>query len=181
MSKLTLKNLIKKIELQLIILNLKLQILLLKKKLTIPNLPSPKFIVVHHEGASNGFEAVNKWHKKIWSFKSSLGYYVGYHYYISIDGTLHQARRDNEEAAHCVEPGNPHFWNKNSLGICCQGNTNEKTITEEQSKTLKELLNKKIKEYNIPKDKILGHKEISQTSCPGQNLYRWLQIYKGRV
>ena len=40
---------------------------------------------------------------------------VGYHYYITRDGTLYPCRPENEVGAHAL-----HF-NKNSIGICYEG------------------------------------------------------------
>jgi len=162
---------IQKIKLQIQVLQIKLAILLLRQKRTVPNLPGPKYVVVHHGAGNWNFHHVNKSHKDKWGFKSSLGYYIGYHKWISYNGTLITARRDNEEGAHTVEKGNPHWWNRNSVGICLQGNTEIAQPTEAQLTTLRIELNK----YNIP---IKQHREIYPTLCPGKNLSRWLyKIY----
>ncbi len=161
------KNMRKQLELKLKILQLQLQVLLLRRKLTIPNLPSPKYVVVHHGAGALDFNGVNEYHKRLWGFRSSLGFYAGYHKFIEYDGTLYKAREDNEKGAHTVERNNPGWWNENSVGICLQGDLTKERATEAQLKTLKEELDN----YNLP---IKMHSEISPTLCPGKNLKAWL-------
>jgi len=67
-----LKLQIQKIQLQIQILTIQLRIVLLKEKLTVPNLPKPKYIVIHHSASSSNFEQINQYHKSRWGFKSSL-------------------------------------------------------------------------------------------------------------
>ena len=164
------KNLIQLLKLKIQILGIQLEILLLRKKLTVPNLPNPRYVVVHHGGGDWGFWKVNDHHKNLWGFKSSLGRYLGYHKWIGFDGKLYIARRDNEEGAHCVDPNRPHYWNKNSIGICLQGNMEEMSPTEPQIRTLVRELDKYKKQGLI----IKTHREIVPTICPGQYLTRWL-------
>ena len=167
----SIENIIK----QLKILVLQLQVLLLKKKLTIPNLPKPKAIVVHYDGSGNSFSSVNDWHKKKWGFKSSLGYFLGYNYFISKNGEIHQARKDNERSAHTVESGNPNYWNTHSIGICLQSKLN---ISIKQKESLEKLLERLQAKYDIDSNHVYAHRQISNTPCPGNVIYKWLLKYK---
>ena len=101
--------------------------------------------------------------------------YIAYQYFIERDGTIHQGRMDNEEGAHC------RGQNKMSIGICLMGNFEETLPTKEQLKSLEELLIKKQKEYNIPKNQIFGHQNFTATLCPGKNLYSWFLKYKNEI
>ena len=161
------------------LLLLKLQILLLKAKVTIPNLDNPKAIVVHYDGAGNSFDSVNNWHKQKWGFKSSLGFFCGYHYYIEYDGRVIQAREDNEEGAHCVNPRRPGFWNKNSIGICLQGDSSKFTPAQEGS--LLWLLDNRKTEYSIDNSEIYTHKDIKTTDCPGTKIDTYIKGYRKRA
>lgn len=163
--------LLKKLELQLLVLKLKLEILLLRKKRTIPNLPQPKIVVVHHGGGGWAFEQVNNHHKNLWGFISSLGFGIGYHKWIKYGGEVVTARRDNEEGAHTVDPANRGWWNKNSVGICLRGNTDIKKPTEWQLRALKEELDS----YVARGFKIKYHGQIVSTACPGKYLKEWLK------
>jgi len=161
---------------QLKILLAQLQVLLLKAKLTVPNLDNPKAIVVHYDGAGNSFASVNNWHKQKWGFKSSLGYYCGYHYYIEYDGRIIQARADNERGAHCVDPDIPGYWNNKSIGICLQGDDTKLTV--EQEKSLKWLLDERRIKYGLPYKEVYTHKEIKPTACPGKKIAKCIKWYK---
>lgn len=175
---LKLQLMIQKITLMIQILKIQLAIKLLKQKRTVPNLPKPKYIVLHHGGGDWGFYQVNNHHKNRWGFRSSLNFYLGYAYWIERYGRLYQARRDNEEAAHLVEPGKPHYWNRNALSICLQGNYEIGRPTDSSLKTLREWLEKKRKKYNIPMDRILYHGQVVPTLCCGKYLKEWLVKYK---
>ena len=168
-------KLIKKLRLQLLILKLKLQVLLLKKKLTVPNLPDPEAIVVHYDSSGNSFESVNGWHKQKWGFKSSLGFFMGYHYFISKGGKIFQARADNEEGAHTVDALMPGYWNKHSIGICLQSKSD---MSDAQKKSLEKLLKRLQAKYSIGLNNIYGHRNIKATKCPGDIIYKWLLNYK---
>ena len=155
---------LEQIKLQLQILQLQLRILLLKEKLTVPNLSSPSFLIIHHGGGNWGFEQVNKHHTDKWGFISSLGFGIGYQYFISYSGRVYQGRADNEEGAHTIG------YNKQSVGICLQGNFEEEEPTPAQMDALKKLVKEKKERYNI--SVINGHRNFSNTSCPGNNLYK---------
>ncbi len=168
-------ELIRKLKLQIQILQTQIRILVLKQKLTVPNLPDPKYIFVHHGAGDWDFETVNRHHKGKWGFKSSLGYYIGYQYFIEYSGKVFQGRRDNEEGAHTVGSVSKYF-NRNSIGICLQGNMEVEKPTTEQLNSLRELIDQKKEEYRIQNKKVLGHREVIQTACPGRNLWLWLIV-----
>ena len=155
------KKLKKKLSLLKALLKLYQQLFAMRKK---------KYVVVHHGAGSMDFRNVNGYHKKKWGFESSLGYYIGYHKWISYYGGLKIARHDNEEGAHCVEPGNPGWWNKNSVGICLQGNFEMEKPRIEQLATLK----RELKKYKAKGYEIKMHNQIAPTLCPGRYLIAWL-------
>ena len=179
MSKKILELLIQKIKLQIQILQIQLAIKLLKQKRTVPNLPKPVRIILHHGGGWLDAAEVNVYHKHKWGFKSSLGYYMGYHYFIERNGDLFQARKDTEEGAHTTSPHfKPHELNRTSIGICLMGNGEEKDFTPGQMTVLANLVEEKRKEYDIPRGNVYGHKDFIATLCPSWRLYQWIGDYK---
>jgi len=169
----SLKEKIKELKLQIEIIRIQLEILILKVKATVPNLPDPRYIIIHHGAGDWDFETVNRSHKNKWGFVSSLGYYIGYQYFIEFDGRVYQGRRDNEEGAHTVGDV-AHYYNRNSIGICLQGNMEIEEPTTNQLSSLKSLINKKKQEYQISNERVYGHRELQATLCPGRNLWKWL-------
>lgn len=163
------------------ILKIKIQIIIFRKKLTVPTLSGPKHIVLHHGAGRLNFEQVDTYHRRKWGFKSTLGYYIGYHYFIENgldnDGAIYQGRVDTEEGAHTVGDI-PRYWNKNSVGICLQGNFETQMPTKAQVDALKGLLVRLMGKYGIDKSEIYGHRNKQATLCPGRNLYKLLEDYK---
>lgn len=132
----------------------------------------PTKIFLHHVGFNHSFYTVNSYHRKKWNFKSELGWYAGYTYFIDNSGKLFQARKDDEEGAHTKG------HNTGSIGICLRGNLDEKHPTKQQLTTLRKLLQDKQKCYGIPKEEIYAHRELSATLCPGKNLMPFIDAYK---
>lgn len=169
-----LQLIIQRIQLQIQILQLRIRIKWFDEKLTIPNLKKSHLLILHHGGGNWSFYQVNNHHKNLWGFCSSLGFYIGYQKWIASDGKLFIARRDNEEGAHTVDPNRPGHYNKNSVGICLQGNFEIERPTDAQLRTLKIELD----DYRARGFEIKMHKDFSQTLCPGKNLIAWLENYK---
>lgn len=165
---------LEKLLLQLQVLYLELQVKVAKKKLTIPNLPTPKILMLHNGGGDWNFNQVNKHHSNLWGFTSSLGFEIGYHKWIAFSGQLYIARRDNEEGAHTVDPNNPGWWNKNSVGLCLQGNLDVNNPTGWQLMTLK----RELDSYIARGFEIKYHGQIVSTACPGKLLLVWLRENK---
>lgn len=99
---------------------------------------------------------------------------VGYHYYITRDGTLYPCRPENEVGAHAL-----HF-NKNSIGICYEGGLDAKgrpadTRTEAQKITMEELLRSLCVDF--PDAEILGHCDLPgvRKACPCFDTRKWLK------
>lgn len=124
----------------------------------------PEYLIVHTEASpviTNAlrFAVINQFHRTRLFDKSSLGWYIGYHYFIEKSGQLIQARADTDEGMHTIG------FNLKSLSICLAGNGDVELPTPAQMETLKKWLNEKSKQYNISKEKIkphrlfLGHKE----------------------
>ena len=105
-------------------------------------------------------EALKACHKAR-GFKS-----VGYHYYITKDGTLYPCRPEREVGAH-ARP-----YNRCSIGICYEGGLDEEgrpqnTLTPEQYSRISELVAVLMRLF--PKAEFLGHRDLPGTTpkeCP---------------
>lgn len=134
----------------------------------------PKYLIVHHTGGTDAdpkadtshhtAEMINEWHKQLWNFKSSLGWYVGYHYIIEKDGLVQQCRAHADTGAHTVG------MNSSSIGICLTGNFDYYDPTPEQVTALTALLTKIAKQYSIPKQNIVPHRKYTKKTCYGKRL-----------
>ena len=137
-----------------------------------PRKNNPKWLVIHHTAVDISvrrvqFDMVNIDHKNRWpDFPSSLGFYVGYHYFIEPDGVIKQARPTEEEGAQCIGK------NTESIGICLAGNFSlfGRKPTSEQEAALRKLLPALMKKHNIPVSNVVPHRFFRPTECYGKNL-----------
>ena len=105
---------------------------------------------------------------------------VGYHYYITKDGTLYPGRPESQMGAHAKG-----FY-AHSIGICYEGglDANGKpadTRTLAQKVTMEELLHSLCLDY--PDATILGHRDLPgvRKECPCFDTKKWLEDIKFRI
>lgn len=122
-----------------------------------------KYIVVHcsdtYEKQDIGVDEIRSWHKaKGWKD-------VGYHFVIKKNGTLEVGRGLDVVGAHA------YGINQVSVGVCWVGGKSEDgpvdDRTKEQKTSLLSLL-KTLKQI-FPKAEIIGHRDVSDKSCPNFN------------
>ena len=133
---------------------------------------TPQRIVWHHSGINSKdpqFDRINLYHKTRKFPRSTLGYFVGYHYIIEPHGALRQARIETETGAH--DQGE----NINSLGICLAGDFNLTTPLDAQITAATILVEQLRSRWNIPIARIEPHRWDDVTDCPGKLLAdNWL-------
>ena len=87
---------------------------------------------------------------------------AGYNYFVTKDGRVQEMRGRNV-GAHTAG------WNDRTLGVCFQGNFNEEEVTEAQIEAGGWLIAKLLEEEGLSIDDIVGHNDLTETSCPGEN------------
>lgn len=130
--------------------------------------PSTEMIVIHHAGfpdadKDSSAEEIHKFHQEVNGWAG-----IGYHYVIRKDGTIEQGRKPLAVGAHAYQ------HNKNSVGICVAGNFDIGKPNREQMDSLKLLtawLCQRYKLNPMKKGVIVGHRNLNDTDCPGDNLY----------
>lgn len=100
----------------------------------------------------DNIETIADWHIK----RGFSG--IGYHYFISKDGKIHNGR--NLENVPAAQEGH----NTGSIAICLHG-LNKDRFTEEQFASLRDLCGQINKAYN-GKITFHGHKEVAKKDCP---------------
>lgn len=142
-----------------------------KNRLKTLDLNRVKYIVLHHlEAVVATPEQIHQWHlDRGWSG-------AGYNEYIRKDGTVYILRGD-----HIGAQTKNH--NSISYGIACEGDYDlkDKTMPKKQFEALVERL-----KYNASRfqnlEKIVGHRELVQTNCPGIYfpIEEILKVYEGK-
>ncbi len=134
---------------------------------------NPIVVITHHTGGTDAYPLadssnatvldVDKWHRARWpTFRSALGYFVGYHYVIEKDGKVTQTRREDEEGAHVIG------MNNKSIGVCFAGNFDLTLPTEAQMQAWYKLYADIQKRYpNIP---TYPHRKYASKTCHGKLL-----------
>ena len=138
-----------------------------------------KFIIIHYTGMKKEIDAL----KKLTDFNSK----VSCHYFIRCDGSVLRLVHDNYISWHAGKS----FWkkyqllNKNSIGIEISNSGHENKYTKfktNQIKSLISLLKKLKKKYNIQKENILGHSDISidRKKDPGEK-FPWKILARNQL
>ncbi len=116
-----------------------------------------KFIIVHHAEASRcSVEDIHRWHQNDNGWAG-----IGYNFFIRKDGTVYQGRPTDTVGAHAQG------YNQNSVGICLEGNYEIEQIPTIQGDVLVELLIYLQRQF--PGARVLRHRDVNQTKCPGEN------------
>ncbi|MCP4168371.1 MAG: hypothetical protein GY759_21105 [Chloroflexi bacterium] len=130
------------------------------------NLDEISHIAIHHSAAPANVtaERIAEYHV---NDESHQWPGIGYHYYISPDGTIYQTQSLEKAAYHVYR--NDEF----SIGVCVAGTFTTVLPTPVQISSAAHLLAWLMQEFLLPFDKVMGHKEFPHniTSCPGK---QWL-------
>lgn len=127
-----------------------------------------KYLAVHHTTVHTTgpqLYAVDKYHKGKWNMKSALGWYVGYNFFIDVDGTITNTRKVGEETVAQIGHNCTNELDCDTISVCLAGNfdvymPNEKQITALQ--TLRQ---------QFPTLEITMHRALqTNRTCPGKNI-----------
>lgn len=115
-------------------------------------------IVLHHSCSKD--QTVEQIHRE----HISRGWNgIGYHYYIRRDGSIYSGRPQFAVGSHCQG------YNKDTIGICFEGDFRKDEITEEQIVAGKELIAYLNKSFGKQLE-LFNHGELYPTMCPVINL-----------
>ncbi|MDZ4771893.1 MAG: peptidoglycan recognition family protein [Planctomycetota bacterium] len=140
-------------------------------------------ITVHHSAdptpieldgtSSKSFEAVREIQKAHMDGKSTHYGDIGYHFVIDPYGRLMEGRDLRYQGAHAYGDNN-----LQNIGICLIGNFEKETPTKAALDALEREIEGLRKQYDIPKKRVYGHRELRSTECPGDKLMRWIERYR---
>lgn len=132
-------------------------------------------ITIHHEGTR--LEIADDAAKKIkniqvWGMGPDRNWTdIPYHFLIAPDGTIYEGRNVLTVGETATE-----YDPTGHLLISCLGNLEVQEMPEQQLNSLIKLVAYCCKKYTLPLETLASHRDYStQTSCPGKNLYQYLQ------
>ncbi len=136
---------------------------------------TPVRITIHHEGTK--LERTDDAAKKIrniqvWGMGPDRNWVdIPYHFLIAPDGKIFEGRAVTTVGETATE-----YDPTGHLLITCLGNLETQEVQPEQLSSLIILIAWCSKKYSIPIETIASHRDYSsQTTCPGKNLYQYLQ------
>lgn len=145
----------------------------------------PTSIIIHHFGfpASNpsyrsgkhfkGAKSIRKIQNKAIKKQGLID--IEYHYVIAPDGIIYKGRPATAIGKHCGGK-----CNSNSIGIMCYGNYNIEKVPDEVKISLVYLIRSLVDSFSINPENIFGHRDKEFCSCPGINMYTFIQRIKER-
>lgn len=135
-----------------------------------------KYIVLHHTATTSGsVDSIHAEHQKKTdkSGKHWLG--IGYHFVIGNgkgmpDGAVEPTFRWRTQIQGAHAGSADKDYNELGIGVCLVGNFEHDPPTPAQLKSARLLVQTLRREYFVPADNVVPHKEIraSATACPGQ-------------
>lgn len=133
-----------------------------------------EYILLHHTGANNTYDEI-----AAHTARTYPGHKFAYHYFIELDGKIRQGQQESLVAPHAgididdKNRGPIHNWN--SIGVAVSGNYENDTMSPAVFASVVKVLKMLAKKYNIPRERVLRHKDVVRTLCPGKN-YPYQQI-----
>ncbi|RLE63886.1 MAG: hypothetical protein DRJ47_08875 [Thermoprotei archaeon] len=134
-------------------------------------------ITIHHTATSNDYKDSFEVVRNIQVFhQDSRGWCdIGYHYLIDREGRIFEGRPVWAVGAHVKN------HNTGNIGISIIGNFEEREPNEKELNSLVNLVAWLVYQYNIPLGNIKGHRDYSNTLCPGKYLYQKLPEIRRKV
>ncbi len=132
-----------------------------------------KYITIHHGGEDFPEDKdVIKYLVGLQAWSRSDKHWIDnpYHYMIDLKGNIYEARP--------IEyPGdtNTDYDVRGHALICVMGNYENQILSETQFEQLARLTAMLADKYGVPNDLIKGHRDYTETLCPGADLYRYLE------
>jgi hypothetical protein len=130
-------------------------------------------LTLHHSATSHkpGDDLAQKLRNmQSWGENDRKWWDIPYHYMIDLDGVVYQARDHRY-----VGDTNTRYDPRGHFLINCFGNYSEVEPNEAQLATIANLMAWAAIEYDITPLEIFGHRDLAQTGCPGDNLYRYIE------
>ena len=139
---------------------------------------NPQHVIIHHSLTKDGtvadWDAIRRYHREVNGWSD-----IGYHYGVERVGKgilLQIGRPESQPGAHTKEM----HMNSKSLGFCVVGNFDLAPPGLEVMRFLAEIVKRKVAEYGIPVDAVIGHREVGAMagfdwrkgqykSCPGRH------------
>jgi len=100
---------------------------------------------------------------------------IGYHFLIDPSGRILEGRQLDWQGAHARGVNN-----RTNIGVCLLGDFSRRAPSAASLDSLQRLLDDLRERFDIPATRVLVHKELVATACPGPSLTAWVERYRKR-
>jgi hypothetical protein len=114
------------------------------------------YLILHHAAGSGSAQAVHLYHRDVMGWAG-----IAYHYYVRRDGGIYRGRPENWAGGHTAG------YNRNSIGVCFEGDFETEQMQEEQLAAGQALISDIADRY--PGILVRRHGELTNTACPGSS------------
>jgi len=139
--------------------------------------PMPRIgcLTVHHTGADTRslgasdlqtVQRIEHYHRDVLGWAC-----IGYHFLIGFDGTIYEGRPVAIQGAHVRDA------NRGNLGVALIGDCHRQAASPAQLTSLDYVLRSACRRYRFGPARVYGHRDLAPTTCPGDQLYRWLATW----
>ena len=146
-----------------------------------------KKIIVHHTASTKDLDDPKTAIQNIYYYHSERRGWgdIGYNYIIDPEGNIYEGRAGGEK----VVAGHAADYNVGSIGIAVLGDYENSELPGPVVDALLRLIQEKVELHNIDPDgtsifrgddipNIIGHRDVTNTACPGDYIYNKLQEIK---
>lgn len=142
------------------------------RRLRIPH--EIRTITLHHSGSAEplrpGDDPVEKLRGlQAWGQADKNWWDVPYHFLIDLEGNIYEGRD-----YHYMGETNTTYNPRGHFLISVLGNYDLQEPTPMQIEAITDLMAWAVAEFNVPLDRIYGHGDLTDTSCPGEHLRKYL-------
>jgi hypothetical protein len=143
-------------------------------------------ITVHHSGTEDDARGVRAGEgrdvvRKIQKFHMETRGWgdIAYHYLIDPAGRVYEGRSIRYQGAHAGYDANRKNNNPGNIGICMLGDFESSHPPRQAIASLDALIGSLRGQHGISRARVYGHRELAASECPGPDLARWVQQYRG--
>lgn len=112
-------------------------------------------------------QTIQKYHQKTKGWAD-----IGYHFILGKDGKIYEGRLLSFQGAHVRN------HNKGNIGIAILGDLNKHQLSKIQRESLSALIEALQEKYDIDEKNIFAHRELGNTSCPGDHTMTFLKEFR---
>jgi len=143
-----------------------------------------RYIIIHHTASSVGsLDDIDQWHRdRGWENGCGYDFVVGNGSH-SADGQVEVGPRWHKQqvgahvrlsSSYARKRGvSPDHYNEHGIGIVLVGDLSKRPPTEKQMASLARLVKFLMETCGIREDRIVGHRDVDQTRCPGRYFSMW--------